>query len=84
MTSNTIAGDRIRAFLERYEHLDEERRAITEDQKEVLAEAKGEGFDVKILKRILALRKMDADKRREEEEILDLYLGALGEQLALI
>lgn len=83
MTTNTVAGDRIRAFLERWERLDEERKAIAEDQKEVFAEAKGEGFDVKILRTIIARRK-DLQKAQEEDEILDLYEAALGVQPSML
>jgi len=69
-----IPGDRIRAFIERVEHIDEEIKALNEEKKEVLAEAKGEGFDVKVLKGILRLRKLDKDERDEHESLLDLYL----------
>jgi uncharacterized protein (UPF0335 family) len=68
----------LRAFIERIEKLEEEKKAIAEDIKEVYGEAKGTGFDVKILRKIVSIRKQDRDKRREEEEILDLYLSALG------
>jgi uncharacterized protein (UPF0335 family) len=66
-------------FIERIERLEEEKRAIADDIKEVYAEAKGTGYDVKVMRKIISLRRMDRDKRREEEEILDLYLAALGE-----
>ena len=72
-----IAGDRIRSFIERIEHLDEEIKALNEGKKEVLSEAKGEGFDVKVLKEILRLRKQDKDERDEHESLLDLYLKAM-------
>ena len=72
-----IPGDRIRSFIERVEHIDEEIRALNEGKKEVLAEAKGEGFDVKVLKEILRLRKLDQDEREEHESLLDLYLRAM-------
>ena len=72
-----IAGDRIRSFIERIEHLDEEIKALNEGKKEVLSEAKGEGFDVKVLKEILRLRKQDKDERDEHESLLDLYLRAM-------
>jgi len=68
-----IAGDRIRSFIERVEHIDEEIKA----QKEVWSEAKGEGFDVKVLKEVLRLRKQDKDERDEHESLLDLYLKAM-------
>ncbi len=72
-----IAGDRIRSFIERIEHIDEEIKALNEGKKEVLSEAKGEGFDVKVLKEILRLRKQDKDARDEHESLLDLYLKAM-------
>ncbi len=72
-----IAGDRIRSFIERIEHVDEEIKALNEGKKEVLSEAKGEGFDVKVLKEILRLRKQDKDARDEHESLLDLYLRAM-------
>jgi len=72
-----ISGDRIRSFIERVEHIDEEIKALNEGKKEVLAEAKGEGFDVKVLKEILRLRKLDKDEREEHESLLDLYLRAM-------
>ncbi len=72
-----VAGDRIRAFVERIEHLEAELQALNEGKKEVFAEAKGEGFDVKILKEIIKLRKQDQDERDEHETLLDLYMHAM-------
>jgi uncharacterized protein (UPF0335 family) len=72
-----IPGDRIRAFIERVEHIEEEIRALNDGKKDVFAEAKGEGFDVKVLKEILRLRKQDKDERDEQESLLDLYLRAM-------
>jgi uncharacterized protein (UPF0335 family) len=72
-----IPGDPIRSFIERVEHIDEEIKALNEGKKEILAEAKGEGFDVKVLKEILRLRKLDQDKREEQESLLDLYLRVM-------
>jgi uncharacterized protein (UPF0335 family) len=72
-----IAGDRIRSLIERIEHIEEEMKALNEEKKEIFAEAKGEGFDVKILKEILRLRKQDRDERDEHEALLDLYLKAM-------
>src|SRR5215831_9272859 len=72
-----IPGDRIRSFIERVEHLDEEIKALNEGKKQVLVEAKGEGFDVKVLREILRLRKLDKDERDEHESLLDLYLRAM-------
>jgi uncharacterized protein (UPF0335 family) len=72
-----IPGDRIRSFIERLERIEEEIKALNEGKKEVFAEAKGEGFDVKVLKEILRLRKQDKDKRDKQESLLDLYLRAM-------
>jgi uncharacterized protein (UPF0335 family) len=71
-----IPGDRIRSFIERIEHIDDEIKALNEGKKEVFAEAKGEGFDVNVLREILRLRKQDKDERDEQESLLDLYLRA--------
>lgn len=73
-----VAGKRLKAFIERVERLEEEKSALAEDIKEVYAEAKGVGFDAKTMRKIVRLRKMDADKRREEEELLELYCSAIG------
>lgn len=72
-----IAGDRIRSLIERIERLEEEKRALAEDIKEVYSEAKGTGFDVKIMRQIVALRKMDASDRDEMEALIDVYKRAL-------
>ena len=72
-----IAGDRIRSFVERIEHIEEEIKALNEGKKEIYAEAKGDGFDVKVLKEIIRLRKQDKDERDEHESLLDLYLRAM-------
>ena len=72
-----IAGDRIRSFVERIEHIEEEIKALNEGKKEIFAEAKGDGFDVKVLKEIVRLRKQDQDERDERESLLDLYLRAM-------
>lgn len=73
-----VAGQRLRSFIERIERLEEEKAALMEDLKEVYAEAKGVGFDVKTMRKIVSLRKQDAEKRREESELLDLYKSAIG------
>jgi len=73
-----VNSGHLRAFIERIERLEEEKKALSEDIKDVYAEAKGNGFDVKIMRKIVSLRKQDRDKRHEEEEILDLYMAALG------
>ena len=72
-----IPGDRIRSFIERVEQIEEEIKALNEGKKEVMSEAKGEGFDVKVLKEILRLRKLDQDERDEQESLLDLYMRAM-------
>lgn len=72
-----IAGNRILSLIERIEHIEEEIKALTEGKKEIFAEAKGEGLDVKILKEILKLRKQDQDERDEHDSLLDLYLRAM-------
>ncbi len=72
-----IAGDRIRSIIERIEHIEEEIKSLNEGKKEIFAEAKGEGFDVKVIKEIIRLRKQDKDERDEHESLLDLYLRAM-------
>jgi uncharacterized protein (UPF0335 family) len=72
-----IAGDRIRSIVERIEHVEEEIKALNEDKKEIFQEAKGNGFDVKVIKEIVRLRKQDEDERDEHESLLDLYLTAM-------
>lgn len=74
-----VSGDRLKLFIERIERLEEEKRSMAEDIKEVYAEAKGIGFDPKTMRQVVKLRKMDREKRIEEEQMLDLYLSALGE-----
>jgi uncharacterized protein (UPF0335 family) len=75
---NATAQGRLKSFIERLERLEEDKAAIMGDLKEVFAEAKGEGFDVKILRKVLRLRKQDKAKRQEEEALIDLYLSAIG------
>lgn len=75
----SAAQGRLRTIIERIERLEEDKAAVMADQKEVYAEAKGEGYDVKILRKVIRLRKQDKAKRQEEDAILDLYLSALGE-----
>ena len=77
MSDISIPGGRIRSFVERIEHLDTELQELNETKKEVFAEAKAEGFDVKILKEIIKMRKQDKDERDERETLLDLYLRAM-------
>ena len=73
-----IAGDHLRAYIVRIERLEEELAALTADVREVFAEAKGNGFAVKIMRQVLRLRKMDGDDRAEEEALLDIYKRAIG------
>ena len=73
-----IAGERLRSFIERIERLEEEKRALAQDIKEVYAEAKGTGFDVKIMRQVIRLRRMDKDDLDEQETLLDIYRRALG------
>jgi len=77
-TGGPVAQDRLRAFIERIERLEEEKAALAADLKEVYAEAKGTGFDPKIMRKVIRLRKMDAADRQEEDLVLDTYLHALG------
>jgi uncharacterized protein (UPF0335 family) len=76
--NSAVNAGEIRAFVERIERMNEEITARNQDKKEIFAEAKGSGYDPKILKKVVALRAQDRDKRIEEETILDLYLSALG------
>lgn len=73
-----VAGKRLRAFIERVERLEQEKAETADDIKDVYAEAKGVGFDAKTIRKLVRLRKMDAEKRREEDELLDLYRSAIG------
>lgn len=72
-----IAGERLRAFIERIERLEEEKAALASDIRDVYTEAKGTGFDVKVLRQIIRLRKMDNADRHEQEELLTVYTRAL-------
>jgi uncharacterized protein (UPF0335 family) len=73
-----INAGHLRAFVERIERLEEEKKALSGDIKDVYAEAKANGFDAKIMRKVVSIRKQDRDSRIEEETILDLYLAALG------
>jgi uncharacterized protein (UPF0335 family) len=73
-----VTGQRLKAFLERVERLEEEKSALAEDIKEVFGEAKAHGFDVKTMRKVIRLRKLDADKRQEEEALLETYKAAIG------
>jgi uncharacterized protein (UPF0335 family) len=73
-----FAKDQLKAFVERIERLEEEKKATSDDIRDVYAEAKGTGFDTKALRSVVRLRKLDTDERREQQEVLDTYLHALG------
>ena len=73
-----IAADELRQFIEQYEHLEAEKKDIAEQQKEVMAEAKARGYDTKVIRKVMALRKRDKDDVAEEEAILEMYKAALG------
>ena len=74
-----IAAEALRQFIDRIERLEEEKKALGADLKDVYAQAKSQGFDTKIIRKIVSLRKKDRDERSEEQQILDLYLAAIGE-----
>jgi len=78
MSEIGVGRDQLRAFIERIERLEEEKKAISEDIKEVYGEAKGTGFDAKIIRQIVRIRKLDASERLEQEALLDTYMHALG------
>lgn len=74
-----IQGDQLKSIVQRIERLEEEKKTIQDDIKEVYAEAKGNGYDARILRKVVALRRRDLNERKEEEAILELYLQAVGE-----
>ena len=76
--TDPLPGEEIRQFIERFEALDAQKKDLADEMKEVMAEAKGRGYDTKILRKIIAIRKRDKDDLAEEEAILDLYKAALG------
>lgn len=78
MTNTDTTGQELRQFIERYERLEAEKKDIADGQKEVMAEAKGRGFDTKAMRKILAIRKMDANERAELDAVTETYLAALG------
>ena len=80
MDPNSSEAKHLLAFIERIERLEEDKKQMSDDIKDVYAEAKGTGYDVKVLRKVVSIRKQDKDKRREEEEVLGLYLAALGIQ----
>lgn len=73
-----VSGQRLKAFIERVERLEQEKAALAEDIKDIYGEAKAVGFDTKTMRKVIALRKMDREKRNEEEELLELYKAAIG------
>lgn len=73
-----VAGDRLKSFLERIERLEEEKKTVADDIKEIYAEAKATGFEPKIMRKVVRLRKMETEKRQEEEALLELYMSAIG------
>ncbi len=73
-----VAADELRAFIERFERLEAEKKDIADQQKEVMAEAKGRGYDTKVLRKVISLRKRDKDDIAEEEAVLEMYKAALG------
>ncbi|WP_342078914.1 DUF2312 domain-containing protein [Yoonia sp. SS1-5] len=77
-TPTTVAGQELRQFVERFERLEAEKKDIADAQKEVMAEAKGRGYDTKVLRKVIAIRKRDANDLAEEEAVLEMYKSALG------
>ena len=75
---STVAADELRAFIERIERLEEEKKTISDDVKDVYGEAKSRGYDVKVLRKIVSIRKQDQNERQEMDAILELYMQALG------
>ena len=73
-----VTADELRQFIERYEQLESEKKDVTEQQKELMAEAKGRGYDTKVMRRVIAMRKRKPDELAEEEAVLELYKTALG------
>jgi uncharacterized protein (UPF0335 family) len=78
MAKSGFAKEHLRSFIERIERLEEEKKALADDIREVYSEAKGSGFDAKVMRQVVKLRKMESADRQEQEAMLDLYLGALG------
>ncbi len=76
--SHAVTADELRQFIERYEKLEAEKKDITDQQKEVMAEAKGRGYDTRALRKIVALRRRKPDEIAEEEAVLEVYKAALG------
>ena len=74
----SVTADELRQFIERFEQLESEKKDVAEQQKELMAEAKGRGYDTKVMKKVIALRKRKPDEIAEEEAVLDMYKAALG------
>jgi uncharacterized protein (UPF0335 family) len=74
----SVTADELRQFIERYEQLEAEKKDVTEQQKELMAEAKGRGYDTRVMRKVIALRKRKPDEIAEEEAIMDMYKAALG------
>ncbi len=81
---NSIEAGHLMAFIERIERLEEDKKTVSDEIKDVYAEAKGTGYDIKIIRKIVSIRKQDQDKRREEEEILSTYLDARADGAAVL
>jgi len=77
-TVSTITAGQLKTFIERIERLEEEKKTISDDIKDIYAEAKGTGFDIRVLRKIVARRRQDQHERKEQDELLSLYLRALG------
>jgi len=77
-SSGEVSGTRLKSFIERIERLEEERKALSEDIRDIYGEAKATGFEPKIMRKIVSLRKSNLEKRREEAELLELYMSAIG------
>ena len=75
---NSVAGDRLRSIVERYERLAEEKKALTSDQADIMAEAKGAGFDVKVVRELIKLRAQETAERKERASLLEIYANAIG------
>lgn len=76
--SGEVSGARLKAYVERIERVEGEQKALAEDKRDIYAEAKSTGFEPKIIRKMVSLRKANLEKRREEQELLDLYMSAIG------
>ena len=77
-TPTNVTGEELRQFIERYERLESEKKDIADGQKEIMAEAKGRGYDTKVIRKLIAIRKRDANDLAEEEAVMEMYMAALG------